>query len=60
MQSETFWVQTPVIHATKVLFAKGKFPDGIILPPVATATNPNTSRPSAKTTIPLAKAHPRL
>jgi hypothetical protein len=34
-RSQPFWVQLPDIHPTKVLFAKDKLPDGMILPPVA-------------------------
>jgi hypothetical protein len=40
-------------NQTNVLLAKDRFPDGITLPPVATAPSMITSRPSTKTTIPL-------
>jgi hypothetical protein len=34
-RSQPLWVQLPNIHPTKVLFAKDKLPNKIILPPVA-------------------------
>jgi hypothetical protein len=59
--SNPFWVYLPDIPPTKVLFAKDKLPDGIILPPAATGPSLNMSRPSAQTTIiPLASAYPQL
>jgi hypothetical protein len=52
--SQPFWVQFPDIYTTKVVFRKDTLPDGIILPPVATAPCLKMSRPSAETKIPLA------
>jgi hypothetical protein len=57
---QTLLVQLPDIHPTKVPFAEDKLPDGIILSPVAIAPCLNMSRPSAKTSIPLALAYPHL
>jgi hypothetical protein len=50
----TLGVQLPDIHPTKVLFVKDKLPDGFMFPPVVTAPSLTMSRPSAKTTNPLA------
>jgi hypothetical protein len=45
-QSQPFWVQLPDICPTKVLFAKGKLPDAIILPPIVIGSSPNTKTKS--------------
>jgi hypothetical protein len=46
-------VQLPDIHPTKILI-KDKLPNRFMFPPVTVAPNLNISRPSAKTTNPLA------
>jgi hypothetical protein len=46
-------IQLPDIYSTKVIFVKDEFPD-FIFPPVSIAPSLNLSRPSAKTTNPLA------
>jgi hypothetical protein len=47
-------VKLPDIHPTKVLLIKDKFPNRFMFPPVTVAPNLNISKPSAKTTNPLA------
>jgi hypothetical protein len=50
----SLWVQFSDIHPTSILFSKDKFPDRFMFSPVAIAPSLNMSRPSAKTTSPLA------
>jgi hypothetical protein len=53
-RSQPFCVQFPHIHQTKILLAKNKLSNVLILPPVAIVRSLSTSRPSVKLTIPLA------
>jgi hypothetical protein len=50
----SLWVKLSDIHKTKVIFVKDQLPDSFSFAPVAMAPSLSVSRPSAKTTKPLA------
>jgi hypothetical protein len=50
----SLWVQLPDTHPVKFLLVKKKLPEVFIFPPVAIAPSLNMSRPSGKTSRPLA------
>jgi hypothetical protein len=51
---QSFWVQLPDMHPTKVFFVKDKEPGEFMFPSVTVVPSLNMSRPSAKPTNPLA------
>jgi hypothetical protein len=59
-RSQPFCVQLPHIYPINVTFVKDKLLYDIILPSVAVAPSLNKSRPSSKTSIPLASVYLQL